>query len=141
LRDYVGLAVIAGLYFAIAWFLIGRKIIDGFTSDELNYSAMSETAYRIHLFAKGSGRLPIEVHELPKQPNSSNRILDAWGRPLIYRVSPDGTLVVGTLGKDGLPGGGGEDKDHFETYRYRDASGRFLASDELWIVEQKLSRD
>jgi general secretion pathway protein G len=36
--------------------------------------------------------------------------LDPWGRPYIYRLEPVG-FELQTLGRDGKPGGNGEDKD------------------------------
>jgi len=108
---------------------------------EATYSAISETAYRIHLFAKKHHTLPSSLRDLPERSGYLNRTLDHWNQPLLYRVSDDGTVKVGSYGKDGAPGGTGENKDMFEIFRYRDATGRFLAADDLWIVESVLSRE
>ncbi len=37
--------------------------------------------------------------------------LDPWGQPYIYRAGPGDGLVLATLGRDGEPGGEGEDRD------------------------------
>jgi general secretion pathway protein G len=38
--------------------------------------------------------------------------LDPWGRPYVYRIPGDhGEFDLYTLGKDGVPGGSGEDQD------------------------------
>ena len=45
--------------------------------------------------------LPLEIERVP---------VDPWGRPYRYRITPR-TYVVETLGKDGVDGGTGEDRD------------------------------
>lgn len=36
---------------------------------------------------------------------------DPWGRPYLYRVQSQGGFELQTLGRDGKPGGEGEDRD------------------------------
>lgn len=47
---------------------------------------------------------------LAKSLSSDNALKDSWGHPLTYVIS-EGVPVVGTLGRDGKPGGVGFDAD------------------------------
>ncbi|MFN0138355.1 MAG: type II secretion system protein GspG [Phycisphaerae bacterium] len=74
--------------------------------------------FSIDMFQYDAGRPPTLAEGIailqqlqPRGPYLKNIPLDPWGRPYVYKFAPDGTPIVGTLGRDGLPGGTVEDTD------------------------------
>ena len=57
-----------------------------------------------------------------------NGIIDAWGRPISVRVEGD-TVTLTSLGRDGAPGGIGDDTDMIGIFRAKSATGQW--ADEL----------
>ena len=105
---------------------------------EMTHSAIGETIYRIHLYAKTNGTLPASLAMLPVREYYANRTLDGWNRPLLYKVTPDGVLSFTSLGSDDLPGGKGEEKDIVVRYRGKDNNGRVIAGNDMWTVDGKI---
>jgi Type II secretion system (T2SS), protein G len=58
----------------------------------------------------------------------SNEVTDGWGRPILWRVEGD-DIILTSYGRDGVPGGAGEDADMIGVFRTRTADGRW--ADEL----------
>jgi len=54
----------------------------------------------------------IEVWQRSLQ-QSDTRFVDPWGRPYLYDPAVE-HVSIGTLGRDGVPGGNGDDADRFE---------------------------
>lgn len=63
------------------------------------------------------GKLPAQLTDMPTQPNRDGSIDDGWGRPIVYRQLPDNKAVLCSFGRDGVPGGTGEDADLEETFQ------------------------
>ena len=101
-------------------------------------TAIVETHYRIHLFAEQNGRLPKHLSELPKRDEYANRTVDLWGRELIYNIDVNGTITLGSYGRDGEVGGVGEDADMIHEYSSRDETGRLIAGDDSWVVDGEI---
>ena len=95
--------------------------------------AIEETRCRIHLFAKDNQRLPTQLAELPRRSGFPNRITDIWGNELVYEVDADGTIALGSYGKDGKAGGNGANADKILQYPTRDASGQFIADEPVFV--------
>lgn len=77
-------------------------------------SAIHATKDRIHMYWKEHRRLPSATSELPSRPNKSkgsNRTTDGWGREIVWSQPDERTIRLSSLGKDGKPGGTGEDED------------------------------
>ncbi len=59
------------------------------------------------------GRYPYTIDEVISDKENEfylSRIADPWARPYIYKIV-DGKPHIFCYGKDGIPGGTGEDKD------------------------------
>lgn len=76
-----------------------------------------------------TGRLPDSIEDLmaylrAKSPKGKapKRFADKWGKTLGYRRNHDQTVTVWTHGRDGSPGGSGDDADHEDTYRFVNVS-------------------
>lgn len=77
---------------------------------------------------------------LPRRDGYANRTTDGWGHPLQYRVAADGILTITSLGKDGNPGGGGENADVFESYFTKKPDGSLWVGTDMWVVEAQTRR-
>jgi hypothetical protein len=111
---------------------------DRITPREMTYTAIGETFYRIHLYAEQNGALPTSLKTLPARPGYMNRITDGWDRPLEYRVQPNGIITLSSYGRDGVPGGKGDDADISVSYRTKRADGSLWAAEELWVVQAEV---
>jgi hypothetical protein len=78
-------------------------------------SAMTETMVRMRIYLQHSQTLPDSLDVLPVRKGYLNCTTDGWGRPLIY-VTEDKGFTLTSLGKDGVPGGSGEDADVVRKY-------------------------
>lgn len=104
------------------------------TPEEITNTAIVETAYRIHLYARAHGTLPTTLDELPERANHANSTTDGWGRELHFGFDSDGVITLQSLGRDGRLGGTGANRDTTRSLRTRDANGRFIAADDDWIA-------
>lgn len=80
-------------------------------------AAMTETSVRIQLYFQRNKKLPANLSVLPVRKDYANRTTDAWDRPLIYVINGDDEFTLGSLGRDGIPGGTGRDADLTRKYR------------------------
>lgn len=101
-------------------------------------SAMDETFVRVGLYAETNKSLPPSLNVLPKREGYLNRTTDGWGRGLRYTVAGDGVITLQSLGKDGKPGGEGENADISRSYRTRRPDGSLWVGLPMWIVEAKV---
>ena len=108
------------------------------TPREMTLTSITETFVRIDLYAKQNGQLPATLAVLPEREGYANRIVDGWGRPLQYHLEEDGVITLVSLGRDGKPGGPGEDADISESYYSRRTDGTLWVGAELWIAEARV---
>ena len=106
-------SIVLGLYFLPIDYLTAC----GPKPREVTVTSATETAARIEIFWQNKNALPENLSELPTRPGYANNIRDGWGRELIYEVKPDGIVVLASLGRDGKPGGTGNDADYSTSYR------------------------
>ena len=104
-------------------------------------SAIVESFYRVHLYAKAHGKVPESITDLPKRDGYANQTQDGWGHELIYNVSDKGTVTLTSFGADQKPGGTDDDADISTTYRWLNEEGQFMAADDLWIVNGEISSE
>jgi hypothetical protein len=105
------------------------------TPVEMTHSAITETFVRINIYARKYGAIPPSVDALPIREGYANSTTDGWGRRPEYRVAPDGTITLTSHGRDGRPGGTGDDADISVSYRTKRPDGSLWAGSDLWIVE------
>jgi hypothetical protein len=113
---------------------------DRITPVEMTHTAIGETFYRIQIYAQKYGAVPASLDALPKREGYVNRTTDGWGRPLEYRVRPDGVITLTSYGRDGAPGGAGDDADISVSYRTKRADGSLWVGSDLWIVEARVKQ-
>jgi hypothetical protein len=115
------LRVAMGLLLLILLAVIVRLVIDiGFAEtippDALTRTRMTVTEIRVRDYYAAKGTVPTSLDVLPiTNAVRDNSITDGWGRLIQCRV--EGTKVILTsLGRDGRPGGSGEDSDIVATF-------------------------
>ena len=92
------------------------SLVDIIPSRSMTDSAIVETQVRIGMQLQTDSSLPQTIESLPIRSGYANRITDGWRRPLIYAVNKD-SFTLTSLGKDGLPGGTGDNADVVATFR------------------------
>ncbi|MES9834066.1 MAG: type II secretion system protein GspG [Candidatus Thiodiazotropha sp. DIVDIV] len=131
--------VLATLVFFFTLYVIGTKcLVHEITPQQLTRTAISETFYRIYLFGKQHHKVPRLLDELPVRKGYLNRTLDGWGRGLTMRFNSKNQMVLMSLGKDGVPGGKGEDSDIFQRYWLFKPDGSLWIDDENWIYDARI---
>lgn len=67
------------------------------------------THKRICDYWNSHGKLPADFEDLPVIENRDCSTTDGWGRELLWKSDGARIIEVYSLGKDGTPGGAGED--------------------------------
>ena len=126
--------LLGALAFLILAGVVISSLITVVTPVEMTHTAIGESFVRMQMFLTEHHRFPSALGELPKREGYANRLTDGWRRPLIYQVEEDNFVTLLSLGRDGQPGGTGEDADIQTTYRTKNPDGSWCADDDMWIV-------
>jgi hypothetical protein len=103
------LVIIGGLV-VIVWIAI-TFVAHEVPDDALTRNRMRVTQRRILAYYSSQGKPPSSLADLPAgEKNVDNNTKDAWGRAIDYE-EVDGSVVLESLGRDGKPGGAGQDQD------------------------------
>lgn len=77
--------------------------------------ASGYTSFRLQSLAELVKKYKVEQGKFPKTlsevAQSKYEMQDSWGHPLIYEIR-ENRVIIGTLGRDGKPGGVGWDADY-----------------------------
>jgi hypothetical protein len=128
----------AFLYALLAFVCVAGCCMDNITPVDMTSTAIDESFARIRIYAITNGAVPPSLDVLPKRNGYMNRITDGWGRPLVYRVAPDGIITIMSFGRDGNAGGSGEDADISLSYRSRRPDGSLWVGADLWTIEAQV---
>jgi hypothetical protein len=89
---------------------------------------------RILRYAAANDSLPTSLEQLPILEGYTNEVTDGWGRPILWQV--EGTKVTLTsYGRDGVPGGSGEDADMVGVFQAKTADGHWAKEMCEWEVD------
>ena len=103
------------IFVAAALFLAAScqsgAIVDTIPPENLTEGALQFTYVRIETFWNQHGRVPTKVSELPDVKDHDCSMKDGWGRELHWLSDGKSMVRVWSLGRDGKPGGTGEDAD------------------------------
>ena len=124
----------AGLVLAAVFGLLAL-FVDAIPPRAETITAIGETFARIGLYAKQNNSIPPSLAVLPKRTGYAKQTTDAWKRPLRYEVASDGVITLASLGKDGRPGGDGDDADITRAYFGRRPDGSLWATSGMWLVD------
>ena len=105
---------------------------------DMSLTAITETHVRMHLYLLEHRECPESLSQLPKRDGYMNRTTDGWDRPLIYSVDDGGVITLSSLGRDGVVGGTGDDRDITRRFRTRNEDGTLNIDDELWTVTSEI---
>ena len=94
----------------------------------LTASRMQVLKRRVLQYARAHGELPRSLVDLPAIEGYDGGIRDGWRRTILFEVSSN-VVTFRSLGRDGAPGGSGDDTDIVRSFPARDAQGRW--SDEV----------
>lgn len=83
---------------------------------------------RILRFAAHHNTLPTSIDQFPHFEGYHNGVKDGWGKPILWKVDGN-TVVLTSYGRDGVPGGSGEDADMVGVFLTKTANGEW--SEEL----------
>lgn len=108
------------------------------TPVEMTHTAIGETFYRVHLYGKQHHKIPRSFDVLPVREGYANQTTDGWDRKLILEIKEGKVITITSYGKDGKPGGKGEDADISESHWLKKKEGSLWVGDEMWIVESKI---
>ncbi len=131
-RGLFVIAVVVALWFTYT------SLVCVISPKEMTVTALGESFARINLYAREHHKLPDAIADFPCRSGYSNCTEDGWGNPLLYKVANDGTITLSSLGADGKPGGIGDNADVSQSYRSIEEHGRFIAGDDLWLVDGKI---
>jgi hypothetical protein len=112
----IGIATYIVVGAAVALMALAMFFADVAPKSSITLRAMMETSDRIGIYFHLHQHLPPNLNGLPTREDRDNRTTDAWGRPLRYVVETDRSFTLSSLGKDGLPGGVGDDADRAVRY-------------------------
>jgi len=88
---------------------------------------------RILRFARANDRLPATLEELPPSASLGNTTNDGWGHPIVVSFAPDGTVTLTSYGRDGVPGGTGEDADIVTSFTAKTTNGSWADEQVPWV--------
>jgi len=119
LRLLFRLGALAACAFVVA-FLLAEMPSPG----SMTRGRMYLIKFRIEDYVAEHGRLPASLSDLPPlEGNRISSIVDGWKRPIHYAVNGHSVTLL-TLGRDGQPGGVGEDADIEITFTVGEASSQ-----------------
>ncbi|MCG7870182.1 MAG: type II secretion system protein GspG [Candidatus Thiodiazotropha taylori] len=119
-------------------FLSCKYLVHTITPEEMTRSAIGETFVRINLYSIEHHKMPNSFSELPRRSGYLNSTVDGWGREIMMEIFDNKLITLFSLGKDGLPGGEGENSDISQSYWLTKPNGGFWVEDKNWIYEARV---
>ena len=130
---------VAGI--VIATLVTGCAISDCFVTKvpprSSTHGAIWVMKQRVLRYSRLHDSLPKSLNDLPEIPGKSSRNQDAWGREILMSFA-DGKATLTSLGRDGKPGGSGEDADMTGVFLLKKEDGTWAEEDIGWIQEPRL---
>lgn len=144
IADWIGsiiIAIIITCGVAFCFFYAIALSQDKITPEEETRAVIAETFHRIDLYSREHKTIPPSLDVLPRLNGHMNQTVDAWNRPLKYSIAADtGIMTLTSFGKDGIPGGSGENTDISESYYATHESGTlWVGADLRWIVNASVT--
>jgi len=116
-----------------------KSVISVIPPVDMTQTALTETIVRIHMYMVDNRAAPLSLESLPKRDSFANRITDGWNQPLIYEISHDGIISLSSYGKDGQPGGEGDNKDVIIKYKTKREDGTLNIDDPDWMIRSAIN--
>lgn len=107
-KNLMWTGVLAGV-FVVAFLLFSAITI--IPPKDLTRTRLRVLAARIRQnVAQGQDVNSLDIKTLPEAPGKDNAITDGWGHPIVMRIDGS-TITLTSYGKDGKPGGTGQNAD------------------------------
>jgi Type II secretion system (T2SS), protein G len=117
----LAVCVVASL-FALAY--LGKSL--GYVKPgDWTEGTMFFTHRRILVYAAKNGHPPARLEDLPNWPGFNNDLRDGWGRQIQYKQLNADIVELTSFGKEGLPGGDGDNEDIVRQFQLHDEKGNW----------------
>ena len=93
---------------------------------------METMKQRILHYARTHNEFPKTVTDLPLLSSRDNTVQDGWGHDIRFEIATNGTVTLTSLGRDGLPGGAGDDADITRTFPAHTSQGAWSEETVAW---------
>src|SRR5262245_24870836 len=113
--------------------VIGILFVDTVPPNAHTHATMTVMKRRILRFAHAQGALPKTVEGFPPMEGFGNEVVDGWGRPIAMIVAGD-QVTLRSFGRDGLPGGTGDDTDMIAVFAAKTPTGAWSAELTDWLI-------
>lgn len=128
-------SILIGIVFVGILVVVMLCLVDVIPPRALTLTRMLGAQVRILEYARTHGQLPSDLSVVPLREGYEDRIMDAWGRKLIYEVDASGTVTLKSLGKDGVVGGAGDDTDIVRKFMSHRADGSWSEAADGWSYQ------
>lgn len=122
------------LWIVAIWVVLAVLFVDTAPPRSMTYGAMHVMKRRILRYAAANGMLPTSLDQLLPIEGYGNEVMDAWGRPILWQVE-GGQVILTSYGRDGVPGGSGENADMIGVFQVKTASGQWADEFCAWRVD------
>lgn len=127
---------LAGLFIlligaCVAWFISSVYSRARIPPESMTVTRMYVIKRQIVRFARSQGHIPRDIRGLPTI-KFDNEIVDGWGRTIRYSIDSDGSVVLVSLGRDGIKGGINADADIVRKFFPRMADGSWADETVPW---------
>lgn len=109
--------VVGGLLAGAFWL-----IVPTIPPRSLTCNSMWTMKRRMLRYAHAHGALPTSIDQLPYMNGYNNEVTDAWGRPILWQTEGD-VVALTSCGRDGKPGGDGNNADMIGVFRAKTNDG------------------
>ena len=93
---------------------------------------METLKQRILHYARTHNEFPKTAADLPLLNSRDNTVQDGWGRDIRFEIAPNGIVTLTSLGRDGRPGGTGDDADITRTFPAHTPQGAWSEETVAW---------
>ena len=114
------------VFAAVAAVIVSEAVfvVDSIPPRALTATRMQVLKRRVLQYARAHGELPRSLVDLPAVEGYDGSIRDGWSRTILFEVSSN-LVTFRSLGRDGIPGGSGDDMDMVRSFPARDAQGQW----------------
>jgi hypothetical protein len=109
-------------------------LVDTVPPQSLHHVHMHMMKRCILRYASAHDALPTSVDQLPRIEGFTNEVTDGWGRAIFWRVEGNEVTLI-SYGRDGAPGGSGEDADMIGVFNTKTPDGRWADEFCEWRVD------
>lgn len=128
MKSRMAIAVLTASAAMLMGYVISESLVTRIPPRSATHGTIWVMKHRILRYAKLHDSLPTSINDLPEIPEKLNRVQDAWGRDILMSFA-DAKATLTSLGRDGKPGGIGEDADVTGVFPLKDENGAWAKED------------